>query len=154
LGNLVLLLQSANAGFLFVAPDMRGYRQADYPEAVAAHDIIRLASDVVGLVHELENRQKWGKWGLDLSFGKLTTDMLHSVVTPGEKYETKNFIDTAIHRFGDIVGSFTNRFMAGLRISGVPIVMLPFAVLWAAVSIWLGRNYRRQARALKDSGVE
>jgi AAA family ATP:ADP antiporter len=79
--------------------------------------------------------------------------MLYSVVTPEEKYKTKNFIDTAICRFGNVVGSFTNQFITGLRTSSVSIVMLPFAVLWAAVSISLGRVYRRQTRALKDSGV-
>lgn len=62
-------------------------------------------------------------------------------------------LDATICRFGDVVGYFTNKFMMGLRISGISIDLLPFAVLWAAVSISLGRDYRRQARALKDSGV-
>ena len=43
---------------------------------------------------------------LGFSFSKPTTDMLYSVVTPEEKYKTKNFIDTAIYRFGDVYGTF------------------------------------------------
>jgi hypothetical protein len=31
--------------------------------------------------------------------------------------------------------------------------MLPFAALWAFVSLWLGRDYRRQAKILRESGV-
>lgn len=95
----------------------------------------------------------WARRGLGFSFSKPSTDMLYSVVTPEEKYKTKNFIDTAIYRFGDVVGSFSIKFMMGLGISGVSLVLLPFAVLWAGISFWLGRDYRRQARALKETGV-
>ncbi|MCG8456982.1 MAG: alpha/beta hydrolase [Holophagales bacterium] len=43
----------ADAGFRAVAPDMRGYGQTDCPEAVEAYDMMQLAGDIVGLVHEL-----------------------------------------------------------------------------------------------------
>ncbi len=91
---------------------------------------------------------------LGFSFSKPTTDMLYSVVTPEEKYKTKNFIDTAIYRFGDVYGTFSVKFMASLGISGISIVMVPFAIIWAGISVWLGRDYRRQARALKESGIK
>jgi AAA family ATP:ADP antiporter len=93
--------------------------------------------------------------GLGFGFGKPTSDMLYSVVTPEEKYKTKNFIETAVYRAGDLVGSLAIRGLVavGLGLSAVSVVMLPFAALWAAVSLWLGRDYRRQARILKDSGV-
>mgnify|MGYP001824117199 CR=1 FL=1 len=87
------------------------------------------------------------------TFGKPTTDMLYSVVTPEEKYKTKNFIDTAVYRFGDVVGVWTIRFMMGLGITGVSLVMVPFAAIWALVALWLGRDYRRRARELRQSGV-
>ena len=80
--------------------------------------------------------------------------MLYSVVTPEEKYKTKNFIDTAIYRFGDVYGTFSVKFMTTLGISGISIVMVPFAIIWAGISLWLGRDYRRQARALKESGIK
>jgi AAA family ATP:ADP antiporter len=90
---------------------------------------------------------------LGFGFSKPTTDMLYSVVTPEEKYKTKNFIDTAVYRGGDVVGTWTIKLMASLGITGISMVLLPFAVIWAIVSLWLGRDYRRQARALKYSGV-
>ncbi len=92
---------------------------------------------------------------LGFGFSKPTTDMLYSVVTPEEKYKTKNFIDTAIYRGGDLVGTWTVKgLMAlGLGIPGLSLLMLPFAAVWAIVAVWLGRDYRRRARELKHSGV-
>ena len=91
--------------------------------------------------------------GLGFGFTKPTTDMLYSVVTPEEKYKTKNFIDTAIYRGGDVFGTWSVKLMSSLGIAGISLVMVPFAVLWAIVSLWLGRDYRRQARELRDSGI-
>ena len=81
-----------------------------------------------------------------LGFGltKPTNDMLYSVVTPEEKYKAKNFIDTALYRGGDLIGVWAVRFMSGLGISGISLVMLPFAALWAGIALWLGRDYRRR----------
>jgi AAA family ATP:ADP antiporter len=90
---------------------------------------------------------------LGFGFSKPTTDMLYSVVTPEEKYKTKNFIDTAVYRGGDVVGTWTIKLMASLGITGISLVLLPFAMIWAIISLWLGRDYRRQARELKHSGV-
>ncbi|MDJ0940813.1 MAG: MFS transporter [Woeseiaceae bacterium] len=85
-------------------------------------------------------------------FSKPTTDMLYSVVTPEEKYKTKNFIDTAIYRGGDIVGTWSIRGLQslGLGLASVSWVMVPFAALWAGVALWLGRDYRRRAEELSE----
>ena len=101
---------------------------------------------------------------LGFSFSKPTSDMLYSVVTPEDKYKTKNFIDTAVYRFGDIVGSWSVKLMmgfsigtfsiVGLTIVGVSVAMLPFAVIWSVAALWLGREYKRKALALKEQGVE
>jgi len=91
---------------------------------------------------------------LGFGFAKPTTDMLYSVVTPEEKYKTKNFIDTAVYRGGDVIGTWSIKVMSALGIAGISFVMLPFAALWAIVALWLGRDYRRRARELKVSGVQ
>ena len=91
---------------------------------------------------------------LGFAFSKPTTDMLYSVVTPEEKYKTKNFIDTAVYRGGDLVGTWSVKFMSALGITGTSIVMLPFAIIWAIVALWLGRDYRRRARELRDKGQQ
>jgi AAA family ATP:ADP antiporter len=101
--------------------------------------------------------------GLGFAFSKPPTDMLYSAVTAEEKYKAKNFIETAIYRFGDIVGTWTVQFMMWLSIGGililtlsiaeVSVVMLPFAALWLVLALWLGREYKRKAITLKDQGV-
>ncbi|MCC5622738.1 alpha/beta fold hydrolase [Nostoc sp. CHAB 5715] len=47
----------AEAGFHVVAPDIRGYGQTDQPESVEAYNILELTSDIVGLVHALDQEQ-------------------------------------------------------------------------------------------------
>jgi len=91
--------------------------------------------------------------GLGFGFSKPSTNMLYSVVTTEGKYKTKNFIDTAVFRFGDAAGTWFIRAFMGLGITGVSIIMLPFAVIWAVIAVWLGRDYRRQARRLNESNI-
>ena len=81
-----------------------------------------------------------------IGFGlsKPTNDMLYSVVTTEEKYKSKNFIDTAVYRGGDLVGTWTVKALWGLGFAGISIIMLPFAVLWGIIALWLGRAYRRR----------
>jgi AAA family ATP:ADP antiporter len=81
-----------------------------------------------------------------IGFGlsKPTNDMLYSVVTPEEKYKSKNFIDTAVYRGGDLIGTWTVKALWGLGYAGISMIMLPFAVLWGLIALWLGRAYRRR----------
>lgn len=118
---------------------------------VSMAGFIVLAMDpVLGVVALLTITRR----ALGFSFSKPTTDMLYSVVTPEEKYKTKNFIDTAVYRFGDIIGTWSVKLLLGMGIAGVSIAMLPFAIIWFLIALWLGRDYKRQALALKTQGVE
>ena len=84
--------------------------------------------------------------GTGFIFAKPSTDMLYSVVTPEQKYKSKNFIDTAVYRGGDLIGTWTIRAVWALGASGIALVMLPFAIIWAVIALWLGRDYRRRAK--------
>jgi AAA family ATP:ADP antiporter len=86
--------------------------------------------------------------GLGFGFTKPTTDMLYSVVTPEEKYKTKNFIDTAVYRGGDLIGTWSVRGLTtvGMSMSAISWIMVPITALWAIVALWLGRDYRRRAK--------
>ena len=94
--------------------------------------------------------------GLGFGFAKPSTDMLYSVVTPEEKYKTKNAIDTAVYRGSDVVGTWSVKILSGIGMgmAAISIIMVPFAITSAAVALWLGRDYKRRARALKESGME
>lgn len=87
------------------------------------------------------------------TFSKPSTDMLYSVVTPEEKYKTKNFIDTTVYRFGDVIGIWAILLMLmRVGMSAVSLIMVPFALIWAFAGLWLGKNYRQRARELRESG--
>ena len=94
--------------------------------------------------------------GLGFGFAKPSTDMLYSVVTPEEKYKTKNFIETAIYRGGDVVGTWAIKLMSvmGAGIAGISLLMMPFAIVSAVVALWLGRDYKRKATELRARGVQ
>ena len=94
--------------------------------------------------------------GLGFGFAKPSTDMLYSVVTPEEKYKTKNAIDTAVYRGGDVVGTWSIKIMSilGMSMAAISVLMVPFAVVSAIVALWLGRDYKRRAIELKTSGVQ
>ncbi len=82
--------------------------------------------------------------GIGFGLAKPTHVMLYSVVTPKEKYKAKNFIDTVVYRGGDLIGTLSVKFMWAMGISGIAVVMLPFAVVWIVIALWLGRDYLRR----------
>ncbi|MEJ2129357.1 MAG: MFS transporter [Woeseiaceae bacterium] len=87
------------------------------------------------------------------TFSKPSTDMLYSVVTPEEKFKTKNFIDTTVYRFGDVLGiGAILLLLARTGMSAISYLLVPFALLWTGIALWLGRDYRRRARELRDKG--
>jgi len=100
---------------------------------LAVHPVL-----VVGAVLQALRR------AVGFGFSKPGSDMLYSVVTPEEKYKAKNFIDTAVYRGGDIVGIWTVQFLRGLGISTLALLLVPFALLWVLIVLWLGREYRKR----------
>lgn len=86
---------------------------------------------------------------LGFGFSKPTNDMLYSVVTPEEKYKAKNFIDTVLYRTGDVIGTWAVRFFVSVAgLAGTSLLMLPFAAIWAGITLWLGREYKIRDRKL------
>lgn len=79
---------------------------------------------------------------------KPTNDMLYAVVSPEEKYKAKNFIDTAVYRASDLVTAWTVRFLGtAVGLSGIAVVCLPLAIVWASLTFWIGRQYERKDAA-------
>ncbi|MEE2707985.1 MAG: MFS transporter, partial [Gemmatimonadota bacterium] len=63
------------------------------------------------------------------------------------------FIDTAVYRFGDWVGSVTYDGLQGLGFSmaGIAFIAVPLAGLWAWTSLKLGR--KQQSMSVPDVPV-
>jgi AAA family ATP:ADP antiporter len=75
-------------------------------------------------------------------------EALFTVVDRGDKYKAKALIDTFIYRVGDGVGAQTEGVLGrlGLAMGGMVSVVLPLALVWAVLALWLGRAQFQQAR--------
>lgn len=76
-------------------------------------------------------------------------ETLFTVVGREDKYKAKAFIDTFVYRVGDVVGAQTEGALGklGLALGGLVSVVVPLALVWAALGIWLGRAQQRHADA-------
>lgn len=74
-------------------------------------------------------------------------EALFTAVGREDKYKAKAFIDTFLYRTGDVIGAQTEGFLGrlGLAVGGLATVVVPLALLWAALGLWLGRAERRIA---------
>ncbi|MCR6662045.1 MAG: hypothetical protein NVV60_02580 [Luteimonas sp.] len=74
-------------------------------------------------------------------------ETLFTVVGREDKYKAKAFIDTFVYRIGDVVGAQTEGALGrlGLALGGLVSVVVPLALVWAALGIWLGRGQQRRS---------
>lgn len=73
-------------------------------------------------------------------------EALFTVVDREDKYKAKAFIDTFVYRSGDVVGAQTEGALGrlGLAVGGLVSVVLPLALVWVALALWLGRAQVRR----------
>ena len=69
-------------------------------------------------------------------------EALFTVIPREDKYKAKAFIDTFVYRAGDVVGAQTE------GLGGLVTVVVPLALFWAMLGIWLGRTQQRKAQAI------
>jgi len=74
-------------------------------------------------------------------------EALFTVIGREDKYKAKAFIDTFVYRAGDVVGAQTEGLLGrlGLALGGLVSVVVPLALFWAMLGIWLGRAQQRRA---------
>lgn len=74
-------------------------------------------------------------------------EALFTVVSREEKYKAKAFIDTFLYRTGDVIGAQTEGLLGrlGFALGGLVSIVLPLALVWAALGMWLGRAHGAQA---------
>lgn len=74
-------------------------------------------------------------------------EMLYVVLSREEKYKAKNFIDTFVYRTGDAISAWVYAAMRsiGLGLSGIALIAVPLALIWAWIAFGLGRKQARIA---------
>lgn len=80
-------------------------------------------------------------------------EALFTVVDREDKYKAKALIDTFVYRSGDVVGAQTEGALGrfGLAMGGLVSVVLPLALVWGVLALWLGRAQFRRAAQLPAS---
>jgi len=75
-------------------------------------------------------------------------ETLFTVVPREDKYKAKAFIDTFVYRAGDAVGAQTEGALAklGMGLYALTLVVVPMAIAWAALGLWLGRQQEKLAQ--------
>ena len=93
-----------------------------------------------------------GRYGL----AKPAREVLFTVVSREEKYKSKAFIDAAVYRGGDLVSGWIYAGLAfiGLTVGPIALVAAPAAILWAVVSIRVGRSGEERAAELASGSKE
>lgn len=82
-------------------------------------------------------------------------EALFTVIDREDKYRAKAFIDTSVYRGGDMVGSQAEGVLGrlGLAMGGLVNVVLPFALVWILLALWLGRAQVLRAARLPASAA-
>jgi len=82
-------------------------------------------------------------------------ETLFSVVSPADKYKAKPLIDVFIYRGGDVVGAGIERVLSALgTITLMAAATVPFAAVWCALSVALGKAQRRRDPAEQAASAE
>jgi ATP:ADP antiporter, AAA family len=66
--------------------------------------------------------------------------VLFTVVSRTEKYESKAFIDTVVFRGSDVAAANVCDALGRFSISAAALAILPLAAAWMALGAWLGRE--------------
>lgn len=74
-------------------------------------------------------------------------EMLYVVLSREEKYKAKNFIDTVVYRTGDAISAWVYAGMRslGMSLSGIALIAVPLALVWAWIAFGLGRKQAKIA---------
>jgi AAA family ATP:ADP antiporter len=66
--------------------------------------------------------------------------VLFTVVSRAEKYESKAFVDTVVFRGSDVVAANVCDALARFSVSAAALAILPLTAAWMALGAWLGRE--------------
>jgi len=76
--------------------------------------------------------------------------VLFTVVTRTEKYESKAFIDTVVFRGSDVAASNVVDALGRFSASAAAMAILPLVGVWMALGAWLGREQTARAKTTDD----
>lgn len=143
--GLATILMQAFATGRFIARFGVGWAAALLPGVTAAGFGALAALPAVGLVIAFQAVRR----AVNFAISRPAREVLFTVVTPEQKYKSKNVIDTVVYRGGDAASGWTWAGLSGLGL-GLPEIAaltVPVALVWAGLALALGRRQNRLAGA-------
>jgi AAA family ATP:ADP antiporter len=77
--------------------------------------------------------------------------VLFTVVSRTEKYESKAFVDTVVFRGSDVVAANLCDALARFSVSAAALAILPLTAAWMALGTWLGREQSARSQTSSPS---
>jgi AAA family ATP:ADP antiporter len=77
--------------------------------------------------------------------------VLFTVVSRAEKYESKAFVDTVVFRGSDVVASNICDALERFSVSAAALALVPLAAAWMALGAWLGREQAAQSEVTEGN---
>jgi AAA family ATP:ADP antiporter len=79
---------------------------------------------------------------LEYAISRPAREVLFTVVSREQKYKSKTFIDTVVHRGGDALSGwmYTGLAALGLALPTLALAAVPLSALWVVVGLFLGRR--------------
>ena len=74
-------------------------------------------------------------------------ETLFTIVPRSDRYKAKAFIDTFVYRTGDVIGAQAEGLLGrlGMGLAALAWVLVPLAMIWMALGLWLGCAQRHRA---------
>jgi len=113
------------------------------PMLLAIGFTILSISPILGVLLAVQVIRRAGNYALM----RPAREMLYVVLSRQEKYKAKNVIDTVVYRTGDAISAWVYAGMrsVGLSLSGISLIAVPLALIWAWIAYSLGRQQVKNA---------
>ena len=82
--------------------------------------------------------------GIHYAIDRPAREVLYTVVTPTERYKSKNLIDTFVYRFGDAVGGWSEVLVTKLGIVASLAAFSTLCLGFAGIGVSLGQSLRKR----------
>jgi AAA family ATP:ADP antiporter len=79
--------------------------------------------------------------------------VLFTVVSRREKYESKAFVDTVVFRGSDVAAANVCDALARFSVSTAALAVLPLAAAWMALGAWLGWDVAARSQVSDGKGA-
>ena len=86
----------------------------------------------------------------EFGIGRPCREVLFTIVDPETKYKAKNFIDTVLQRFSDMVGGWLHVLLqlAGFALAGFALLCGAGMLIMGCVAAWLGAEFARREQEI------